>query len=477
MKKFFFFTTTILAIGTQAFSQDKWDLRRCVEYAVANNIQVQQAAVQERLSKLIHAQSKDGQWPTANFGLSYGLQNGRSIDPTTNQFINQQVGVMNPQLQTGVTLFNWGSVKNTIAANRLTLEADRQQTEKIRSDIKLNVANSYLQALLAYQQIDAANVVFAQSKEQLYFTRKRVQAGALPELNAAELEAQLARDSATLLVNQSNYLLNLLQLKALLNMDASTPFDIATPPVALIPVEPIAELEPAMVYQMAVKSQPLQKADELRLQSAQKSTQAAKGKMYPTISAFGNLQSSFATSNKTPNGQPVVSYIASPAYINLNGTSYFVQSPSTKYNSFKTTNTFTQLSDNFRQSVGLSLQVPIFNGNQARTNWQRSKLAEENASLQMRADSMTLKQNIYQAYQSAINSLQAYNSRTKTVELAEKSYILGKKRYEVGLLTTLELITLQSNLQKARVDELSSHFEYVFRLKVLEFYKNNGIKL
>lgn len=473
------FVFTLLST-TAAYAQqppELWDLRRCADFAVTNNISVRQSVVQQRLSELIYLQSKDSRWPSANLSLSYGMQNGRSIDPTTNQFISQQVGVLNPNIQSGVTLFNFGSVKNTIAANRLTLEADRQQTEKVKTDIQLNVANAYLQALLAYEQIAVAEVTVAQTKEQLNITRKRVDAGGLPELNALELEAQLATDSSTLMVNQNNYQLNLLQLKALLNLDAAMPFDIAKPPVELIPVEPLSELQPGVVYDLAVVNQPLQKANQFRFDAAKKTTQATKAQMYPTLSAFGSLQSSFSTSNKLPAGAPIVTFTPSPAYIDVGGTSYFVQSPSVRYNDYKTVRTFNQLSDNFRQSLGVTIQVPIFNGNQAKTNWKRAKLNETNISLQMMADSQALKQNIYQAYQSALSSLQVFNSRTKAVDLANRSYDLGKKRYDLGLLPTLDLIILQNNLQRAKIDALSSQFEYVFRLKVLEFYKGNGIKL
>ena len=167
------------------FGQEKWDLRRCVDYALANNISVQQSKVQERLSELIYLQSKDSRWPTANIQGQGGEQFGRSVDPTTNLFTTQAISFLNMGLQSGVTLFNFFGIKNTIAANKLTVAANKAQTDKIRNDISLNVAAGYLQALLSNEQAFIAEVQVAQTKEQLAATRKRVDAGALPELNAA----------------------------------------------------------------------------------------------------------------------------------------------------------------------------------------------------------------------------------------------------------------------------------------------------
>ena len=460
-----------------AFSQEKWDLRRCVDYAVANNITVKQSQIQEKLAQLQYLQLKDSRWPSLNLNTNQGFQFGRSIDPATNQFTNTPVTFLSGQLQTGVTLFNWFSVKNNIEANRLTVEANKAATEKIKDDISLNVANAYLTALLTYEQTKIAAVAIDQTKEQLRTTRKKVDAGALPELNAAELEAQLARDSATLMVAESNRQLNLLQLKAILNMDAALPFDITTPPVEMIPVESFAELEPNLVYNLAMANQPQQLANKYRYESSTYNIKVAKAGLYPTISGFGSLQSNFSSASKQPIGAPVVSVFPTSSFVNVTGNNFFVQVPVTRFNDFKTVGLGRQFDNNFRQSIGVSIQVPIFNGHQAKTNWQRSIVNQQNLVLQMQADSLTLKQNIYQAYQGAVSAFQTLQGRNKTLATSEYAYSLGKKRYDIGLLPTLDLLTLSTNVQRAMIEVVSAKFDYVFRMKVLEFYKGRGLKL
>ncbi|MES2775137.1 MAG: TolC family protein [Bacteroidota bacterium] len=467
----------VLFAATGAVAQEKWDLRRCVDYAVSNNITIKQSQIQEKIAELQYLQLRDSRWPSLNFSTNQGFQFGRSIDPATNQFTNTPVTFLSGQLQTGVTLFNWFSKKNNIEATRLTVQANKAGTEKIKDDISLNVANAYLTALLAYEQTMIAGVAVDQTKEQLSITRKRVNAGALPELNAAELEAQLARDSATLMVAESNRQLNLLQLKAILNMDAAVPFDITTPPVELIPVESFAELEPNMVYQLAMNNQPQQLANKFRYESSQYNIKVAKAGLYPTISGFGSLQSNFSSASKQPIGTPITSITPTTSFVNVTGNNYFIQVPVTRYNEFNTVGFGRQFDNNFRQSVGIGLQVPIFNGHQAKTMWKRSIVDQQNLVLQMQADSLLLKQNIYQAYQGAVSAFQTLQGRKKTLETSEYALSLGQKRYDIGLLPTLDLLTLSTNVQRAKIDVVSAKFDYVFRMKVLEFYKGRGIKL
>ena len=186
-------------------------------------------------------------------------------------------------MQSGVSLFNWFALKNNRESTRLSWEADKAQTRKVMDDISLNVAVSYLQTLLAREQIKVAQVQVEQVRAQLRDTRKRVDAGILPELNAAELEAQLARDSASLITASTTAQQLLLQLKALLNLDAAADFDIAAPPVDIIPVESLADLQPETVYVTALQMLPQQKVNKLRIESAQKSLLAARGRLYPSV--------------------------------------------------------------------------------------------------------------------------------------------------------------------------------------------------
>jgi outer membrane protein len=468
---FFLFVTQVV------LAQDKWDLKRAIDYALVNNISVKQQDVQARLEKLTYEQSKLSQYPSLNFGNSIGLNTGRSIDRTTNQFTTQSIFYSGFSLQTNVDVFNFWSKKNTIEANRYASAAALASIEKIKNDIALNVAGGYLQALLNKQQIEISRVQVVQTSAQLSNTRKLVEAGSLPELNAAQLEAQLAQDSANLITAIANETQALLNLKALLNIDAGTTFDIEAPPVEMIPLEPIAQLQPEAVYVLALQNLPQQRANELRLQSAIKNVAAARGAMYPSLSLSGSLQTNY--SNTKNNTQFLGSSINGFNPIGIvKGTNDTVLAPNLVPNyRFYAAPFGTQFTDNLSNGIGLNISVPIFNGGAARTSWQRAKLNVQSFELQKQQDNLTLKQDIYQAYTDAITSLQKFNAATKTVEANQKAFEFAQKRYDIGLLNTIDLITTQNNLFSARLQRLLAQFDYVFKMKVLEFYRGQGLKL
>lgn len=466
----------LLIVTGSAQAQEKWDLLRCVNYAMDNNITVRQTDLQSKTAALQLKQSRLGQIPSLNFSGGPGYNSGRNQDPTTFSLITQSYLSANMQLQSSAEIFNWFSKRNTIAANEWELEAARASTDKLKNDIALTVANSFLQILLAKEQEKIAAVQLQQSQAQLSYTRKLVDAGSLPELNAAELEAQVARDSSTLISAKGNVYQNILNLKAFMALDADTYFEIEAPPVEKIPVEKIADLQPDAVYNLAIANMPQQRVNEFKIKAAQKTSAAAKGSLYPTISIFGSLGSGYNNRAQEITGSTQV--IAPLGNVSVNGTNYNVF-PLQPYNiyTYDKQAFFSQVNQNFRQSIGLSLNVPIFNGYNARTNYERSKINIRNLQLQKELDDKTLKSDIYRAYDAALVALEKFNAGKKSLEAAQRTYDFAKKRYDVGMLATFELITNQNNLFSAKLQDVLNQFDYVFKMKVLEFYRGQGLKL
>ena len=457
-------------------SQDKWDLRRCVEYALANNISIKQADVQARLSKLTLDQSRLSQIPTLGVGSGLGLNSGRSQNPNSYTLSTVTYLYNSYSAQSSVQLFNFFSLHNTIQANRYAWQAALAGSERTRNDLSLNVANAYLQVLLATQQAEAARLQLKLSQSQLEITRKQVNAGSLPELNAAELEAQVAQDSSNYINLEGTIEQNVLQLKAYIGMDAATPFIVDTPPVEEIPLEQVADLQPETVYALALANQPLQKMDALQVESARKSVLASKGAMYPNLTLSGSLSSSYV--NQSSYGE--VPYLFTDTVGRVVGSNAAVVNNHAIGATIVKVNApayFKQLNQNFSQNLGLSLSIPIFNQGVQRTNYARSKLNLRNTELQRDQDNLTLKQNIYQAYTSAMTALQKFEANKISVAATQKSFDFAKKRSAVGMLNTIDYLTNQNNYFNAQINLLISQFDYVFKMKVLEFYKGMGIKL
>ena len=475
MRYKFLILITLLVAASTAKAQEKWSLLKCIEYAMANNISIKQVDLQSKTAALTLKQSKYGQLPNLNFSGGPSFNNGRNQDPTSFSLITQSYLSANMQLQSSADIFNWFSKKNTIAANEWELKAAKANTDKLKNDIALSVANSYLQILLAMEQENIAGVQLQQSKAQYVNTRKLVDAGNLPELNAAELEAQVARDSSNVITAKGSVTQSILSLKSLMALDAAAPFEIETPPVDKIPVEKIADLQPESVYALAMANMPQQRYNDFKLKAAQKTSASAKGNLYPSFSLYGNLGSGYNNRAKEITGSTKIN--APIGSVTVNGTPYsvFPLQPFTDY-SYGNQTFFSQLNQNFRQSIGLGASIPIFNGLSTRTNYERSKISIKNQQLQKEADDQKLKQDIYQAYNAAVVALEKYNAGKKAIETAERSYYYAQKRYEVGLTATFELITNQNNLFTVKLQNSLNHFDYVFKMKVLEFYKGQGLK-
>jgi outer membrane protein len=477
MMRVYIVVALLFLISINARAQDTWNLKRAVEYALANNISVKQADIQARIAALNLKQSRLMQVPTANVSGSTGINAGRSIDPTTNLFTNTQLFSTGFSLSSGVTLFNFFSVRNNIEGNRFDNEAARANVDKIRNDIALNVATAYLQVLVSEEQENIAKLAVQLTLQNFDNTKKRVEAGVLPELNLAELEAQLALDSSNLITAANTVKQNILQLKAILNVDAGQGFIVETPPLEKIPVLTLNELQPEFVYNEAVKNLPQQKVNDLKIKAAEKYVLSARGQMYPTVSLFAGMGTNYAN-NKIPSvlQVPTGQLDTTGAKVNVNGTLYDVVSPGFRNVITTSTTPFgTQLSDNFRQNVGLQVNIPLFNNGVARTNWQKSRLNVNALQLQKEQDLLNLKQDIYTAYNDASTAIQKYYAGIKSVQTAEKAYNYAQKRYDVGLLPTLDLLTNQNNLNRARVQLAQAQVDYIFRLKLLEFYKGKGI--
>jgi len=464
---------TLLLAASTVKAQEKWSLLKCIEQAMANNISIKQVDLQSKIAEITLKQSKYGRLPNLNFSGGPGFSNGRNQDPTTFSLITQSYLSANMQLQSSADIFNWFSKRNTIAANEWELQAAKANTDKLKNDIALSVANLYLQILLGMEQEKIAGVQLKQSQAQLSNTRKLVDAGNLPELNAANLEAQVAIDSSNVITAKGGVIQNILSLKAFMAIDAATPFEIETPAADKIFVEKLADLQPETVYALAMANMPQQKYNDFKLKAAQKTSAATRGSMYPTLSMYGSLGSSYNNRAKEVTG---VSYANDTiGKVIVGGVPYGVFAPFPDYTS-SNQKLFSQLNQNFRQSVGLSLSIPIFNGLSARTNYQKSKISIRNQELQKELDNQTLKQDIYKAYNAAMVALEKLNAGKKSMEASERTFYFAQKRYDVGMLGTFDLITSQNNVFTAKLQNALNQYDYVFKMKVLEFYKGQGLK-
>ncbi len=428
-------------------AQDEWTLDRCIGHALENNIQIKQSALQQEGARLDKGQALAQMFPNLNASTGFNMNFGRNIDPGTNQFVNEQVNSNNFRVGTNVTLFNGLRLFNTFKQSQLDLLAAEYNLQGLSNDISMNIASAFMQIMFNEEILLVAQEQLDITAEQLERTQKLVDAGSLPQGNLYDVQAQLAANELQV-VNAENALsASVLTMKQLLNLDASTEFRIKRPQTD-VPLEQLENRTVGTVYEQALNNWPQIKAREQQLESARKGEQIAFASYTPTLSANGSVSTFYSSAFQEFNQQTFE--FTDVAYGD-------------------------QLDRNLSESVGLSLSIPIFNGLQSRTAVKRSRLNRINAELQLKDQKNQLYASVQQAYNDALAAKRQLDASENSVRATELAFEYAKQRYEVGMMNSLEFNTATNNLTRSRSELLRSKYDYIFKMKVLDFYQGKPI--
>jgi outer membrane protein len=462
------------SLGAQT-ADNVWSLQRCIQYATEHNISIKQDSLTARLARYTLQQSELSQLPVVSANGGYGRKFGRSINPTTNQFVDASYNFISTTGTANLLIFGWMQVRNAIARNRYSLEASLADLDQLKDDISVNVANGYLTSLLAQEQVNVSRNQVRVSQAQLDQTRAFAEAGRLPELNVAQLESQVATDSANLINAIANYNSAVLDLKALLNLDFAVPFTIQAPEVNVQEELNVAVMQPEEIYSKASAHFGSIKASRLRVNAAEKNVDASRGALLPQLllgyQIGTNWASNYANYTTTPNGYRQAGYTDT-----IGGRIYPIYAPD-----FITTSSpipfNSQLNNNFSQSLYLNVNIPLFNGwqgqyavRQARINLAQQQWNEYNAEL-------TLKQNVYKAHNNALNSIQKYYAAKRAADAAKRALDFAQKRYDLGLTSTVDLLVTQNSDYAAAANLISAKYDLIFKLKVIDYYLGKELRL
>jgi outer membrane protein len=411
--------------------------------------------------------------PNLNANASNYFNSGQRIDPFTNQFVaGDWTESRNYSLSANATLFNGFQTINTIKQSQYDAQAGAQDLLKIQNDISLNVASGYLQILFSQELLANAKNQVAITQQQVERTQKLVEAGSVAKGNLLDIQAQMASEELNLVTAENTFALATLNLKQLLNVDSSTIFSVVAAELAL-PAEALIGSTSEQIYQTAVTKQPEIKSSELKLMSAEKGIAIARGARYPRLTVGASYGTGYSGASKQLVGTPNFAYTPN-GYITSTGTP--VLAPVLK-NDFATTPFETQLKNNLNRSVGLALSVPLFNNLQTHTAVVRAKINRENAWLGVQQQKNNLKKNIQQAYNDSHAALKKYQASKKAVNAIEESFRYMEQKYNLGAVSTLDYNDSKNKLTKAKSDWLQAKYDYVFKLKILDFYQGKPITL
>ena len=457
-----------LKLGAQTGNANRLTLKQCVEAAINNNLLVKQSDLQMKTGQVNLRQSRANLLPDLFAGLGHGINQGRSIDPFTNSYINQQLSFANYSLNSQVILFNGFQMKNLIKQNSLTYEANKMDLQQTKDNLTLNVILAYLQILNNEEQLQ-------QSRNQADVTLRQVerlnimnQTGAIAPAQLYDLKGQLANDELAIVNNRNALNSAKLSLAQLMNVTYKSNVEVEK--ITADTLTLLYNNDPASLYNISVKQLAIVKAAEFRKQSALKSVQVAKGFYYPTIALSGSFNTNYSTAAMRSVPLNTVE-TASGDFVNLAGSKVPVMTTRTNYSSEKIPYR-DQFNNNYNTQVYLSIRIPILNGFDAKNRVALAKIDLKNAEAAAETVKIQLNQNIEQAYFNMTAAMEKYKTLQQQVRDFSESYKTAEVRFNAGVINQVDYLVAKNNVDRSNANLITAKYDYIFRLKILDYYQN-----
>ncbi len=428
--------------------QKKWTLEECVTYAVDNNLTIEQFELDLENAKIDKSDAIGSFLPNLNGQTTVSNSQGFSIVRGSNAPTTQETFSANGSLTSNITLFN--GLQNVHQLNRAKINAiaNQYRLDDLKDDIRLNVANAYLQVLSSKEQLKVSRAQYAVTEQDLLRTKELVESGVVPRGDLLEIEATAANQEQQIINGEGLVLISRVNLAQLLQITDYENFDIADEEFD-VPPSDILDNSAKVIFDKALSFRNDIKFSESNVELAEKDLAIAKGAYLPTLTGFFNYNTGYNNRNEIPdaNGNFFVPSFSDQLWI-FDGISY-----------------------------GAQLNVPIFNGWSARNSVKRSRIGLERAKVQFEQDKLALEATVQQAYVDVSTFEKAFEAAQKTLDARRVAYQYAKDRFDVGLMNAFDFSQAQARLDNAEADVIRTKYDYIFRLKILEFYFGLPISL
>ena len=429
-----------LGIGT-ASAQKAWSIRECCDYAIEHNISIKQQVNQCRQQEIQLSNAKNSRLPDVSGSVGQNFSFGRGLT-SENTYTNTNTSSTSFQLGASLPLFTGFEIPNQIKLSKLNLEAATADLEKAKNDIRMQVAQAYVQILYDMEIADVARRQISIDSAQVARLQAFVNNGKASEAELSQQKATLANSRLTATQAENNLKLAILSLTQLLELPSPDGFTIVRPTLAeldnLIKLDNLTT--PDQVYAEAIGVKPEILSQQLKLRGAEHSIKIAQAGHYPTLSLSGGL-----------------------------GTNYYTTS------GFKADGFGKQLENNFSQYIGLNLNVPIFNRFQTRNRVRNARIDQESQQLQLDNTKKTLYKEIQQVYYNALNAQTKTQSSAEAVQSSKDAFELMQAKYENGKSTITEFNEAKNNYLKSESDLVQARYENLYQHALLEFYRGKEL--
>jgi outer membrane protein len=414
-----------------------WSLENLIDYALENNITLKDAALNKDIAAVDYYKAKSSRLPNLFGSASQNFSSGNSIDPITSDFVTDQINSTNVGLNTSVALFQGNQINNQIKQNKIFFDQSVYQQEVEKNNITLNIVEIYLQALYSKESIVIAENNLKVSQQEVLRAKSRLDAGTIALSDYTEAQSLEATNKYNIITANNEYRQYMISLKQLLELSPMYTLEIESINENMDLVN--LELNKADVYNKALGYLPEMQVSNLNIEASEKELDIAKGGFLPTLALTGSLGTGYTSINN---------------------------------NSFAD-----QFDINFNQRIGLSLTIPIFNKNQTKAAVKTATINIEKATIQKQSIEKEVYRKVETAYQNALSAQEQVIVAETSKKASEQSSKLAQKKYELGDLSTTDLVISQNTFTNAQQNYLQAKYLNILYHQLLQFYQGNTIKL
>ncbi len=438
----FSFSYTIINAQEKEF----WSLEKCINYALENNIQVKRQELQAEFTQKDYTQAYFNFSPTLNAGLEHSVSRGRALNTELYRWENAQQTFGSMGIRSELTLFKGLQNINTLSMQKYSFLSSKEDLQKTRNNITLMIMNYYLQVLFDEELMEVSRSQYEVTLLQVEKTKRLVEVGNVAMGQLYEIQAQAATEKLNYTVMQNKLQLSVLDLVQLLDMDSVGNFAVFHPENLAVentplPVSYDAVIENALVYMPEIRGA------EYAVKSSEKNLAVRQGGRSPEVYLSGVFYSRYQNDSYNPNDSSFVYPVTD------------------------------QLKDKQYSQLTLGLSVPVFNRYQTQTSISKARIALADSKLRLEQQQQILYKNIQQAYTDALGAFEKYQAAGEAVKSNEEAFNYTRQKYEVGLVNVVDFSIAKNNYSKARSDQAQAKYEYIFKVKILDFYTGKAVEL
>lgn len=464
---YFFLLILPLTIFAQEEAREPRSLDECITLAIQNNLDLKQSQLNEETNNIYFKQNKNALLPNINGSYNLGITNGRSIDPFSNDVVNEQLTFSNAGLGLDAVIFNGFRLINSWKQAKLNLQASEMKTEAAKQSLILNVTISYLQVLNAKDLVKLAEARVETTQGQLDRLKSLYEEETGNPAEYRDLQGQMASDASNLAESKNNLETEIINLNTLINADEE---------ITVASLDQKLDIEQygytaQEVYLQALDVFPSVIASDLNLKAAEKGVSVARSQYVPEISLFANLNTNYSSAARLFN-ETGISIVETGDFITIDNQDFQVLTEQSNFTNDEISYN-DQFDNNLNSSVGVAVTVPIFNGFRAKNNVALEKIKKEEAQTALEKTKLDLQQAINLSYNTMQTAYERYRLLQEQVLAYSESFRINDIRFNNGVSNSVEYIISKNNLENAQISLSNVGFEYLLRVKVLEYYRGN----